>query len=225
MHTLTNTHRDTKTSTTATDRSSRSVLRHLRQLIPQRSGVTYDEVLQVAERQATRLHALLATEDVTEADLLALPRLRVVREDIATSGLSYWNGQEWIICLNAGDSLTRQRFTLLHEFKHIVDHGSAPRLYGSQRSEAAERAADYFAGCALVPKRELKAAWGSGMQAPDLLAEHFGVSLHAMTVRLSQTGLSRVIDHEPTPRCARPIRTPRFHAQQFTPQRRLHAPA
>lgn len=36
---------------------------------------------------------------------------------------SHWNGYEWIISIAEGDSPARQRFTLLHEFKHIIDHG------------------------------------------------------------------------------------------------------
>ena len=73
--------------------------------------------------------------------------------DLPTSGMSHWDGQAWVISLNAADSLTRQRFTLLHEFKHIIDHGHADRLYHDtgrrSAAEQAEQAADYFAGCVL----------------------------------------------------------------------------
>ena len=134
--------------------------------------------------------------------------------------MSHWNGYTWIITINASDSLVRQRFTMLHEFKHIIDHGYTGSLYAGRHhktyAEQAEAAADYFAGCALMPKRHLKSMWGSGMQTVPALAAHFGVSEHAVRVRLSQTGLDAPRDAEPSPRCARPISTPRFTKQRFS---------
>lgn len=55
---------------------------------------------------------------------------------------------------------------------------------------------DYFAGCLLVPKKWLRAAWTSGMQTEPDLARLFNVSREAIRTRLSQTGLVA-----PTPRC------------------------
>ena len=201
---------------------SPSILGRLRDLTPRRSDVTYDEALRIAELQATRLvEALGGPDGLSEQRIASLPRIRVVHEDIGVSGMSHWTGQHWLITLNESDSPARRRFTLLHEFKHIVDHGNAGLLYlGSQRAtgpEQAEHAADYFAGCALVPKRELKAAWGSGMQRIADLAAHFGVSEQAIAVRLSQTKLDAFSDQPPAERCARPISTPRSAPQQFRP--------
>lgn len=135
-----------------------------------------------------------------------LPRVRVVRDELTVSGTSHWNGTHWIITLNSSEPRTRQRFTLMHEFKHIVDHGHAALLYAGNRrhtsSEQAELVADYFAGCLLMPRRLLKRAWCDGKQRPNELARHFAVSPRAVEVRLAQTGLSVERD-----RCARPIRT------------------
>lgn len=202
--------------------TSPSVLGRLRALTPRRKDVTYDEALRIAELQAARLTELLGGADgVTEERIARLPRIRVVYEAIGVSGMSHWTGENWLITLNTGDSPARRRFTLLHEFKHIVDHGSAGLLYlGSRRASApeqAEHAADYFAGCALVPKRDLKRAWGSGMQRIPDLAAHFGVSEQAISVRLSQTKLDAFNDQPPTARCARPVTTPRSAPQQFRP--------
>ncbi len=199
---------------------SLSVLGRLRALAPTRGGLSFDEALRIAELQATRLAELIGrTDQLTEATIGQLPRVRIEHEDIEVSGMSHWTGTEWLIVLNASDSLRRQHFTLLHEFKHIIDHGNASRLYtGSIRATPevqAERAADYFAGCALIPKRELKAAWGRGMQRLTDLAEHFGVSEEAVAVRLSQTKLDSVFDAVPAARCARPIHSSRGSAQRF----------
>ena len=203
--------------------TSPSILRSLRGLSPVRE-CGYDESLMIAERQAGRLGELVAALDpgsdgIDLPHIQALPRIRVVFEPLPISGMSHWNGREWVIAIAGGDSLARQRFTLLHEFKHIIDHGQIHLLYtGDNRhsaAEQAERAADYFAGCALVPRAALKRAWGNGMQRVPHLAEHFGVSEAAMRVRLSQTGLDRESDQPPAPRCARPVRTPQWQPQRF----------
>ena len=186
---------------------------------------TFPESLVIAERQATRLAALLTVDDgsvdgIQTHDIDGLPRVRVIIESaLPVSGMSHWNGREWIIAIAATDSLPRQRFTLLHEFKHVIDHGAAHRLYRGNRrhnpSEQAEMAADYFAGCALVSKRDLKHAWGIGIQQPSALAAHFNVSEPAIRVRLAQTGLDVISDHQPASRCARPVRGPRNQPQTF----------
>lgn len=208
--------------------ATQSILKTLRSVVPQRSA-EFDEALQVAELQASKLHDLVGSPDgIHEVHLAQLPRVRIVYEsNLAVSGMSHWNGSAWIITINAADSLVRQRFTMLHEFKHILDHGFTAALYSGRhpktRAEQAEAAADYFAGCALIPKRQLKSMWGSGMQAIKDLAGHFGVSEHAVRVRLAQTGLNALLDLEPTPRCARPISTPRFAPQRFYTPRRSYA--
>jgi hypothetical protein len=198
------------------------VLALLRTLTPPRPHITYGEALRIAELQATRLTGLLALaagEGITEHHIAGLPRVGVTYEHLPVSGTSHWNGHRWIIALARSDSPARQRFTLLHEFKHILDHGHTARLYHGDRHlsphEQAELVADYFAGCALVPKRLLKAAWGNGIQRPSALADHFNVSEHAIRVRLAQTGLSRVADDTPTPRCARPVTRPTSPGQYF----------
>lgn len=235
---------DTRSAAPMNTPAPASVLATLRRLIPTR-GCQPHEALHIAERQATRLSQVLGGSDNLDvATLTDLPRITVVYDRLPVSGTSHWNGHAWVICLNSADRPERQRFTLLHEFKHIIDHGSTDRLYpnparrqanfrgrgagsgftpeasggASPSSMLAERAADYFAGCALVPKQALKATWGSGLQRTDDLAAHFGVSQQAMEVRLDQTGLAREVDPEPeqsNARCARPVTTPRWQQQRF----------
>lgn len=207
-----------------------SILTSLRRLIPNRD-VDEMELRQIAEAQANKLLDALRRADpemegVTTANIGALPRIRVSYDKLPVSGLSHWNGREWVIALNGTDTEVRQRFTLLHEFKHIIDRGATSRLYRDicrygttiTAYQQAERLADYFAACVLIPKRELKRAWVSGLQRVDQLAEHFGVSQAAMEIRLKETGLSRVFDPEPElprARCARPVRTAWGQPQKF----------
>lgn len=202
-----------------TETTGRSVLASLRDVVPDR-GLLFSEALRIAELQAARLREL--TDQASHADenamaeepIANLPRIRIRRQRMPTSGVSYWDGHCWIIALNARESEARQRFTLFHEYKHIIDHGRTDRLYRGNRTRSAEQqaehAADYFAGCLLMPKRLLKRAWGNGIQTPQRLADLFEVSPRAVEVRLSQLGLA-----EPRERCARPISGPRGHRQQF----------
>lgn len=182
-----------------------SVLASLRALVPLRQ-VTFTEARRIAEIQAARLLSLL---EVTEYPVLnevisELPRILIEHvPDLPAFGLSFWNGQNWIIQLSTDQPAARRRFTLFHEYKHIIDHHSAHLLYTGDRrysaAQQAELAADYFAGCALIPRRALKSAWGNGIQHPAALAEYFATSVQAIGVRLDQTGL-----REPSPRCAAP---------------------
>lgn len=183
---------------------SPSVLALLRRLVPPRQ-VTQQEALRLAELQAARFRMLTNTTDVRlpESVLAELPRISIQRRDLPTSGLSYWDGDNWIIALNRREPSARQRFTLMHEYKHILDHGATDRLYSDSRTrsaaEHAEQAADYFAGCVLMPKSLLKRAWGEGVQTLSALAQRFEVSTRAVEVRLAQVGIT-----EPTRRCEPP---------------------
>ena len=198
MHELSSSNRGT---------DSPSVLATLRRLTPNRH-LQFSEALRIAELQANRLLELRSiTEPAVASEVVtALPRIVVEYAlDMPVSGASCWdtNRRAWIITLNALEPDTRHRFSLLHEYKHIVDHGRSDLIYtGSVRQtpeEQAEQVADYFAGCVLMPKRLVKRAWGNGVQRPRELAERFDVSPRAMQVRLSQLGLT-----EPLPRCLPP---------------------
>lgn len=181
-----------------------SVLATLRALAPERQ-LSFSEDLRLAELQANRLLELtgVSVPAVPEDVITELPRIEIRYRRLPTSGISYWDNQRrsWIIGINAREPLSRQRFTLFHEYKHIIDHGSTGHLYTATPSKTAaqqaEHVADYFAGCVLMPKRMLKSAWGTGVQKPRDLADVFEVSERAIEVRLAQLGLT-----EPIVRCA-----------------------
>lgn len=174
-----------------------SVLSSLRAVIPERASITFAEALRIAELQANKLleRHHVTSYPVPRELITELPKLAVEYTGRLISGASYWDKhqQQWIILLSRADSWQRQRFTLAHEYKHIIDHGRQHLLYrGTRRTTAAiqaERAADYFAGCVLVPRRLLKRAWGNGIQKTDQLSRLFQVSEQAIGVRLRQCGL------------------------------------
>lgn len=212
------------TNTGPNDQADRetSVLATLRSLMPNRR-LRLAEAMRIAELQADRLLRLQGITDVPVPVevVTALPRITIDCDaDLprhAASGASRWDHQHrsWVISINPEEPGTRQRFTVMHEYKHIIDHyhsglgGPLPRsLYGL---EPVEYVAEYFAGCLLMPKRWVKAAYFDGVQRVTDLAELFDVSPRAMEVRLDQLGLSRANDEGP-------LVTPRYRMQ---PRKRL----
>lgn len=175
--------------------NTRSLLASLRGMVPDRN-LSFLESLWIAEWQATRMREQMAPElgAIPEDVIATLPRIKVVRRPLPTSGLTYWDGEQWVIALNRREPESRQRFSLFHEYKHIVDHGRTERLYRGSRArtpeQQAEQAADYFAGCVLMPKKLIKRAWASGVQTPERIAWLFEVSPRAAEVRLAQLGLT-----------------------------------
>jgi Zn-dependent peptidase ImmA (M78 family) len=89
----------------------------------------------------------------------------------------------------------RQRFSLAHEFKHILDHPLVTVLYNKEDECVAEQACDYFAACLLMPRRWLRQAWTSGIRDANTLARRFGVSPQAVKIRLLQIGLIQPTSH------------------------------
>jgi Zn-dependent peptidase ImmA (M78 family) len=178
-----------------------SLLTTLRTLMPHRP-LTDDEAHWVAERQASKLRQLsgYADEPFLARDVIAQqPKVQVVADaQLAQSGSSHWTGRVWQITLNAGEPFTRQRYTLAHEYKHIVDAPFIEYAYpsgpGTSAAQRAEAVCDYFAACLLMPKALVVRAFTSGptLQDPAELARLFGVSPRAMAVRLQALGLTEV---------------------------------
>ena len=170
------------------------LLADLRSLSPQRRLTTL-EAYGIAERQATRLlqRSGITTCPVPTEVITELPFVRVAtRRLLPASGATRWVKPRWVILLNDLESPSRQRFSLAHELKHIVDHTHrevAGALDTPTKHLANERLCDYFAACLLMPRGWVKHAYGSGVQDVVALAERFEVSPQAMQVRLLQLGL------------------------------------
>lgn len=169
------------------------LLDQLRQLMPRRrTPLSVDEALQIAERQAGRLRVQLgfANRPALPARVMAgLPFVRVAHEPaLPTPGLLLGTELGWVIALNAEDYATRQAFSLLHEFKHLLDD---PFIGGVVRHDPlAERLCNHFAACALMPRPLLKRDWGNRIQDVRVLAMRYGVSVMAMAIRLRTLGLA-----------------------------------
>lgn len=190
---------------TSANTTNESVFRTLRSLMPIRV-LSYAEAMQRAELQASRLLSLhgvtapgVPIEIVTE-----LPRVRVEQNyDLPVSGSAHWDGGFWVISVNGAEYSLRQRFSVMHEFKHILDHPVRHLIVGEGKltaDDVAEKVADYFAACVLMPKAWVKSAFCTKTQSIEALANLFQVSQKAMSFRLSQLGLTVPVD-----RCRTPI--------------------
>ena len=189
-----------------TRRAARNVLSSLRALIPAEE-VSFDEAMHLAELQADlllRLHAI--DRPAVPSDIvIGQPHIETADERMPVSGATAWNGQAWLILLDPEQPTGRRRFTLFHEYAHIINHGHERSLYcadaSSSAREKAELAADYFAGCVLMPSHLMRESWRAGVRRPADLAALYNVSEAAVAVRLQQLALrtngstaSRVVD-------------------------------
>ncbi len=171
------------------------VIASMRELMPARALEDH-EARGIAERQATRfLEIFSITEPSVDVGLICeLPRVRVRTEPtLADSGLTYWDKGKWVVGINRNDSQTRRRFSLGHEFKHILDHPFIGTIYSDERGKPspkrAELMCDWFAACLLMPRPWVKRLWTRGVQDVAILAAMFNVSPAAMSVRLQELGL------------------------------------
>jgi Zn-dependent peptidase ImmA (M78 family) len=179
-----------------------SIVTKLRDIVPLRP-LRYSEALRLAELQAQRFVAMagITQPAVPERIIAELPKIEITRlNPFPTSGASHWAAGRWLVAINGAEPATRQRFSVAHEFKHIVDHRFVKLIYSAfpekERHAMVEQICDYFAGCLLMPRPWVKRIYCSGVQEVPELAQRFGVSSAAMTVRLNQIGLI-----DPTPRC------------------------
>ncbi len=199
----------TTTATQTKQPTTTGLLARLREIVPRR-GLSPAEAKLIAERQAAILvrHAGIQKPSVPENIITELPFLAVThRPGFPTSGMATQTDSGWVIVLRAEEAKVRQRFSLVHEFKHVLDDPFIEWMYPTRGyfspEDRAERICDYFAACVLMPRMWVKRDWaGGGIQDIDRLARRYNVSRVAMAVRLSELGLL-----PPTPRCAGTIRT------------------
>ncbi len=112
-----------------------SVIATLRDLVPTRD-LERHETLHIAHLQANRLRDYFdsATTPAPDELVTELPCLIVIRRgNLPVSGSAHWNGHHWIITLNDDDHPLRQLFSMMHEFKHILDHTTQQTLYRDSR--------------------------------------------------------------------------------------------
>ncbi len=125
------------------------------------------------------------------------------------SGLVLRKGKEIVIGVNKNDSPNRRRFTMAHELAHALLHHGNEIHYDKDfrinlRSEESglgvhveEIEANFFAACVLMPRRFLDADPEAALvdaenaDAVARVAKRYGVSTHAMSIRLGNMVVRR----------------------------------
>jgi len=193
-----------------TKQAMAAILDDVRSVVPKRP-LTYGYSLQYARNQAARLRLLIGAND-PEIDLLWLVNQRAVPVNFVPSfrlgeqsGLTtdYITGKLEMF-INESEPRVRQRFSVLHETKHVLDWPDADLLHkrlGSGNAELQdkqiEQIANEFAACVLMPTMLVKRIWFR-TQNVQLAATMFNVSAEAMTTRLERLGL--IGEPKPRPR-------------------------
>jgi hypothetical protein len=176
------------------------VIAELRRLMPRRA-MTWSEAYSVAERQAVRLLQLMhvAEPPVPMFVVSSLAGISVDRRaDWPTSGMAVANGSDWRIVLCSSEPRQRQRYSLAHELKHVLDDPFGERLYGhltpSKRRTRAEALCNHFAACLMMPRAWIKRDFCRGLQTPARLTRRYFMSQQAIRRRLTELGLARASD-------------------------------
>lgn len=182
------------------------LIREMRWLMPKRP-LSLTESYRRAELQATRILELLGFNEpgVNLNFILDLPKLDVRLgagyKMEGLSGLTTFTQGSYLILVNKSDGHARRRFTLAHEFKHVLDYTLAPVIHRSlgygdeaRRAQQIEAICNHFAASLLMPRTWIKRVWTNGIQDLTALAGLFKVSEEAMAKRLRFLGY---IDDEP----------------------------
>jgi hypothetical protein len=177
------------------------VIAELRALMPLRA-MTWSEAYSVAERQATRLLELMhvAAPPVPMFVVSSLAGISVDRRpDWPTSAMAVACGRGWRIVLCASEPRQRQRYSLAHELKHVLDDPFDDQLYAhltpSKRHQRAEALCNHFAACLMMPRAWIKRDFYRGMQQVATLARRYYMSQAAIRRRLAELGLAPIRDH------------------------------
>jgi len=123
-------------------------------------------------------------------------------EDVVSGMIAYCDQNSGIIAVNNEHVETRQRFTIAHEIGHFFLHKNSfiDKHYRKTSNEdlpqsvPEEVQANFFAAELLMPQFEIERLlqewdlWQFDNKDIIMLAEHFNVSVVAMTVRLKSLG-------------------------------------
>jgi Zn-dependent peptidase ImmA (M78 family) len=139
--------------------------------------------------------------------------LTVVEQDLEdqVSGVLVIKGDSGTVGVNKNHHINRQRFTIAHECGHYVLHRASARVFidavpvffrddvSTEGRSVQEIAANGFAAALLMPEQKLRELLREQpLDAFDevalrRLANLFGVSTQALTIRMTRLGLSSLL--------------------------------
>lgn len=182
------------------------LVREVRAIVPVRP-LGLSEAYSIAERQATMTLERLGIRQPGESLgwVTELPRVEVKLmpryQMNVLSGVTHYSRGRYLILVNKNDAHARRRWTVAHEFKHLLDYTKSKAMYQqlgygdeTRREQCIERICDHFAASLLMPRMWVKRAYGNRIQDITALAGLFNVSEEAMHIRLKFLG---IIDDEP----------------------------
>ena len=125
-------------------------------------------------------------------------RQLTVTDPKSWSAVTVAHGDRRLVILNSGHSPARQAISLAHELAHLILNHSSDRtrlsaqgvLFRGSFNRDQEEEADWLAGCLLVPRDGLLAAYRPN-GSDKRLAARFGVSADMIRRRLRMTGVLR----------------------------------
>ena len=112
--------------------------------------------MRVSHQQAQLLRECLDIHDqeLQLESITCLPGITVTcLDNLPVASTAFWGNGHWNIHIREQDTPDTQRFNVLHELKHIIDHPGrrAARADDSRLSDADEElVADHFATCVLT---------------------------------------------------------------------------
>lgn len=181
--------------------TDKSIIRDLRSIRPMRPYADKNEAFAVAEEQASELLKFfaIAEPEVDVSLITQLPRIEVeVDADLSEYGLygmTTWGHGRWQMRISKGARVATRRFTLAHEFKHILDDPAVDSAYRNlgideyDRKAITEEVCEHFADCFLMPRLMVARAVRSDVRNVARLAAVFGVLQSDMDRRLQDLGL------------------------------------
>lgn len=174
--------------------SSVGLITSLRAIIPG-GDMARAQVEKYAEHQAATLLRLAGVTEppVRPSIVEAIPTVAIeVVPELPVHGSVFWLVDHWVISVAAEDPPLKQRHTIFHEFKHVLDHPTYDGVYrrpdGGVDESWAEAIADHFSMCVLAPEAWVRDVWNDGTQDVEGLSCHFEVTENAMRLRLWRLG-------------------------------------
>ena len=152
----------------------------------------------MAERLLNTLNANESTETeiIRVARALGLTVIKASFEDEHCDGMLQFETDDKVaIYVNIDSPFTRQRFTIAHEIGHYILHRNLLRAQGcsvayrKQENNTIEQQANRFAAALLMPRNLVINEYRKTSNIKNI-AKSFGVSTHAICVRLMQLGVA-----------------------------------
>ncbi|WP_454151203.1 ImmA/IrrE family metallo-endopeptidase [Microbacterium lacticum] len=150
-----------------------------------------------AERVADEYANFRAGDELKVNDLVSHLGGRVVAADsfIASEALTVRAPRDFTVHIPMLTSHRRDRFTIAHELGHYFLHylypgTSLPKTFSRGGRDLAETQANYFAAALLMPSNRFARVWRASDGDEWAVADRFGVSASAASVRAQSLGLA-----------------------------------